>query len=41
MSYEFSDDWFRANVWLFERFLGELKDRPCRLLEIGSSEGRH
>ena len=40
MSYDFSDNWFSANVWLFQRFLGDLKDRPCRLLEIGSSEGR-
>jgi predicted O-methyltransferase YrrM len=40
VTYDFSDDWFSHNIPLFERFLSGLKDRPCRLLEIGSYEGR-
>jgi predicted O-methyltransferase YrrM len=39
-SYDFSEDWFSANIPLFESFLGDLKGKPCRLLEIGSYEGR-
>jgi hypothetical protein len=38
--YDFSADWFSNNIPSFERFLGSLKDHPCRLLEIGSYEGR-
>lgn len=38
--YDFSDDWFCHNIPTFEKFLGGLKDRPCRLLEIGTHEGR-
>jgi hypothetical protein len=38
--YEFSRDWFTRNLPLFERYLVHLKNRPCRLLEIGSYEGR-
>jgi hypothetical protein len=38
--YDFSDDWFSDRIPIFERFLGGLKDQPCRLLEIGSYEGR-
>lgn len=38
--YQFSDDWFNRHVPLFSRYLGGLRDRPCRLLEIGSYEGR-
>lgn len=38
--YEFSTDWFTGNVYLFERNLGHLKGTPCRILEIGSFEGR-
>jgi predicted O-methyltransferase YrrM len=37
---EFTHDYFSANIPQFERFLGDLKDRPCRLLEIGTWEGR-
>lgn len=40
MAYDFSDDWFTHNISVFEQFLGDLKGRPCRLLEIGSYEGR-
>jgi predicted O-methyltransferase YrrM len=40
MNYIFSDDWFSHNIPLFEQFLGGLRERPCRLLEIGSYEGR-
>jgi predicted O-methyltransferase YrrM len=39
-SYDLSDDWFSHHIPTFERLLGDLKDRPCRLLEIGSYEGR-
>jgi predicted O-methyltransferase YrrM len=38
--YEFSNKWFSGNIRLFAQFLTGLKDRPCRLLEIGSYEGR-
>lgn len=38
--YQFSKDWFSRNMPLFARFLDHLKDRPCRMLEIGSHEGR-
>lgn len=38
--YQFSDDWFNRHVPLFTRYLGDLRDRPCRTLEIGSYEGR-
>jgi Methyltransferase domain len=38
--YEFSVDWFSGNIPLFEQFLGHLKDRQCRLLEIGAYEGQ-
>ena len=38
--YEFSDDWFSKNLVLFTRYLGDLKGKPCRMLEIGSYEGR-
>jgi hypothetical protein len=39
-AYNFTADFFSANIHLFEQFLGDLKDKPCRLLEIGSYEGR-
>src|SRR5262249_12540169 len=38
--YDFSSDWFADHIPVFERFLGHLKGHPCRLLEIGSYEGR-
>ena len=38
--YTFSHDWFSRNAPLFTRYLGDLRDRPCRMLEIGSHEGR-
>ena len=40
LSAEFAQDWFSPSIPLFERFLGALKGRPCRLLEIGALEGR-
>lgn len=40
LSYDFSHDWFSSNIPLFERFLTPLKGQPCRLLEIGTHEGR-
>jgi predicted O-methyltransferase YrrM len=40
VSYDFSHDWFSGNIRLFERFLSPLKGQPCRLLEIGTHEGR-
>ncbi len=36
----FSEDWFSHNIPQFERFLGHLKGKQCRLLEIGTYEGR-
>src|SRR5260370_17935010 len=39
-SADFTQDWFSPSIPLFERFLGGLKGRPCRLLEIGTLEGR-
>jgi predicted O-methyltransferase YrrM len=38
--YEFSADWFSGNIYLFTRNLTHLKGTPCRILEIGSFEGR-
>jgi predicted O-methyltransferase YrrM len=38
--YEFSEDWFSHNIPQFECFLSHLKGKPCRLLEIGTYEGR-
>jgi cephalosporin hydroxylase len=37
---DFTHDYFSVSVPLFERHLGHLKRRPCRLLEIGALEGR-
>ncbi len=38
--YIFSHDWFSRNLPQFERSLAHLKGTPCRLLEVGSYEGR-
>jgi hypothetical protein len=38
--YHFTADWFAPNIPTFERVLGPLKGRSCRLLEIGTYEGR-
>ncbi len=38
--YTFSADWFSAWIPLFRQFLAPLAGQPCRLLEIGSYEGR-
>ena len=38
--YDFSQDWFTDRIPQFERFLQHLKGTPCRLLEVGSHEGR-
>jgi predicted O-methyltransferase YrrM len=38
--YEFTADWFSGNIYLFARNLEHLRDEPCRILEIGSHEGR-
>jgi len=40
LSADFTHDWFSVYIPLFERFLSGLKGRPCRLLEIGTLEGR-
>jgi hypothetical protein len=40
LSAVFTHDWFSGSIPLFEQFLGGLKGRPCRLLEIGTLEGR-
>jgi predicted O-methyltransferase YrrM len=39
-TYDFSKDRFTGNIPLFGQYLARLKDRPCRLLEVGSYEGR-
>lgn len=39
-SYEFTSDWMTGNAYLFQRNLGHLVGTPCRILEIGSFEGR-
>jgi predicted O-methyltransferase YrrM len=38
--YDFSNEWFACHVPQFERLLAPLAGQPCRLLEIGSFEGR-
>jgi len=38
--FDFTVDWFSANIPIFQQFLSDLRDRPCRLLEIGTYEGR-
>lgn len=38
--YEFTEDWFSMHIPTFQRHLGPLAGTPCRLLEIGSHEGR-
>jgi hypothetical protein len=38
--YDFAQDWFTDRIPQFERFLQHLKGTPCRLLEVGSHEGR-
>jgi predicted O-methyltransferase YrrM len=37
--YDFSLDLCAHNIPLYQKFLSHLKDKPCRLLEIGSFEG--
>jgi predicted O-methyltransferase YrrM len=37
--YDLSADYFGHNVPLYKKYLAKLKDKPCRLLEIGSFEG--
>jgi predicted O-methyltransferase YrrM len=39
-AYEFTADWFTGNIYLFSRNLAHLAGTPCRILEIGSFEGR-
>ena len=38
--YEFSADWLAGSLYLFEPNLRHLAGTPCRILEIGSFEGR-
>lgn len=38
--YQFTHDWFTPNVSQWEAFLRPLAGTPCRLLEIGTFEGR-
>lgn len=38
--YDFSEDYVSHNVPLYKKYLKHLKGQPCRLLEIGSFEGR-
>jgi len=40
MSYNFNEDWFSQNRDAFHLFLSVFQGRECRLLEIGSYEGR-
>jgi hypothetical protein len=40
IAYDFSEDWFSANIPQFEEHLSRFRGEPCRLLEIGSHEGR-
>jgi predicted O-methyltransferase YrrM len=40
MPKQFQFDWFSHNIPSFERHLAPLRGTPCRLLEIGSHEGR-
>lgn len=37
--YDFSIDLCQHNIPLYERYLNHLRDKPCRLLEIGAFEG--
>src|SRR5215813_3583115 len=37
---DFASDWVWKNYWFWRRVLGPLRDRPLRILEIGSFEGR-
>jgi predicted O-methyltransferase YrrM len=37
--YDFSIDLCAHNIPFYQKFLSHLKDKPCRLLEIGSFEG--
>ena len=40
MAQEFRSSWFSYNIPGFERYLTALRSTPCRLLGIGSHEGR-
>ena len=40
MTPQFNNDWFTHNIPHFERHLANLRDTPCRALEIGTHEGR-
>ena len=40
MGYHFEYDWFSPNIGVFERHLAHLKGTSCRMLEIGTHEGR-
>jgi len=40
MSYHFTDDWFSRNIPEWRKHLAHLDGTRCRLLEIGSYEGR-
>lgn len=40
MAYVFEYDWFTANIPLFERHLERYRGTRCRVLEIGTHEGR-
>jgi predicted O-methyltransferase YrrM len=36
----FKNDWFSPRIPIFEKHLAHLRDTPCRILEIGTHEGR-
>lgn len=36
----FTNEWFKGNVALFQRLLGDRRDRPTQYIEVGAYEGR-
>lgn len=38
--YIFTQDWFSQHIPVLSEHLGHLRDTPCKILEIGSYEGR-
>jgi len=37
---EYTEDWFSKNIPIWEQALGDLKDKPVTVLELGTYEGR-
>ena len=40
MNYDFTEDWLSYHLPLFQRYLARFRGDPCRVLEIGTFEGR-